>query len=219
MTAVCLDGAWNDHVEARLQRFCPTIRWETMDALRPSPAKELVEWYALQVAPRSEELVSFHLRELSLEQYLPVLQSTTSGPHLVFPGYVFVRLCLHTGPRLYRVPHVRRILGYAGCPTAIPEWELGWVRAVIESHQQFEVLDHLTRGTSVIVIRGPLRGLRGVIMHVNKSRKIVVSLPLLNRSVAVTLTNEEVTPISEGATFSPMSFARVDPLRAERQTC
>jgi transcription antitermination factor NusG len=143
--------------------------------------------------------VATRLRELGIEEYLPVANAREisprnkfpTGPPL-FPGYVFSFLNLVTGPRLYNVPGVLRILGYGKQPTHIEDEEIMMVRSIVNSSLPTEPVPYLRYGDKVCLINGPLAGVSGTFVRSLNGNKLVVSLPLLQRSIAVTLPCDSV---------------------------
>ena len=156
-------------------------------------------WYALQVRPNYEMVVSKRLRELQVEEYLPVHRGSkisrrnkfNEGPPL-FPGYVFSFLNLQSGPKLYAVPGFIRILGHGGQATPIEEHEIAMVRSIADSPLPVEAIPYFLPGEQIRLTAGPLKGVSGTFLRSAKGNKLVVSLPLLMRSLAVTVLSEWV---------------------------
>ena len=156
-------------------------------------------WYALHVRPNYEIAVSTRLRELGVEEYLPIHKASrvahrnkfNEGPPL-FPGYIFSFLDLNAGPRLYTVPGVVRILGYGGHATPIEDHEIALVRSIADSPLAVEPIPYFQAGEKICLTAGPLKGVSGIFLHSSKGNKLVVSLPLLKRSLAVTVLSEWV---------------------------
>jgi len=158
------------------------------------------QWYALHVRPNYEITVASRLRELGLEEYLPIKQSRPvpkrnrfSEGLPLFPGYIFSFLDLKTGPRLYNVPGIIRILGFCGKPEPIEEDEIQTIRAIVKSQLPVRDIPYLATGERIVLIDGPLRGISGTVLRSAKGKQLVVSLPLLHRSLAVTVLSEWVT--------------------------
>jgi transcription antitermination factor NusG len=57
----------------------------------------------------------------------------------------------------------------------------------------------LTVGSRVLIERGPLAGVEGIALNVDKKYRLVVSVPLLQRSVAVEIDRDWARPIPNGA--------------------
>lgn len=156
-------------------------------------------WFALHVRPNYEMAVSTRLRELGVEEYLPVHKAPKvasrnkfkTGPPL-FPGYVFSFLDLHSGPRLYAIPGVIRILGYGGQATPIEDHEIAMIRSIADSPLSVQSIPYFEPGEKIRLTDGPLKGVSGTFLRSEKANKLVVSLPLLMRSLAVTVLAEWV---------------------------
>lgn len=152
------------------------------------------KWYALHVRPNYERSVACRLKELGVEEYLPVQRGQkipqrnkfNEGLPL-FPGYVFSHLRLSTGPRLYSIPGVLRVVGHGGYPVPIEDDELAMIRAIADSSLPVEVTSCFQPGEKICLVAGPLKGVSGTFLHAAKGDKLVVSLPLLKRSLAVTV--------------------------------
>ncbi len=168
--------------------------------------ENICRWYALQVRANHEASVSLRLRELGVGDYLPyhVQPGARAGSGCkrvepLFPGYVFANLNLDQGPRLYRVPGIIRILGRSKEPIAIKEGEIDTVRRVAESTLSVEGHPCLYTGTPIRLTAGPLAGVSGVIARLDGENKLVVTLPLLHRSLAVTVPPDWIRPLTPSA--------------------
>jgi transcription antitermination factor NusG len=112
----------------------------------------------------------------------------------LFPGYLFVHTPLDTYDylKILKAPGVVRILGN-GKPTPVPEETVSSVRAIVESDQPFYPWRYLEKGKQVRVLEGPLAGTIGVIQgRKEKKRRLIVSVELFQRSVAVELNDNAV---------------------------
>jgi transcription antitermination factor NusG len=158
-------------------------------------------WYALRVKSNFEKVVQTALRQHDLEEFLPVYLKKSRWSDRIktlerplFPGYVFGRFDpTHRLPVLM-MPGVVRILGNAAGPIAVDDEELQGIRRSVESGFLVMPWPFLAVGDPVTVEEGPLAGLRGVLVRAKGSCRIVVSLTLLQRSVAVELDRDCVTP-------------------------
>jgi transcription antitermination factor NusG len=157
-------------------------------------------WYALHVRSNYEMTVANRLDELGVEHYLPLNKSSKVtqrnkfplGPPL-FPGYVFSFIDLHAGPRLYSIPGIIRVLGFGGRATPIGDNEVAMMRTIAQSPLPVESIPYFNSGDRICLTAGPLAGVSGTFLSSTKGNKLVVSLPLLKRSLAVTVLAEWVT--------------------------
>ena len=165
-------------------------------------ANEGTFWYALHVRTRFEKVVSRNLRGNGYEQFLPLYRRTSRWSDRtkeielpLFPGYVFCRFNpLHRMPIL-TIPGVNTIVGIGKSLMPVEENELAVVRTVLESNSYCEPWPFLQVGEKVCVERGPLAGTQGIVMLVKNSYRLVISVNLLQRSVAVEIDRDCLKPI------------------------
>lgn len=153
-------------------------------------------WYALTVKPRHEFRVMDGLSSLgNVEGFLPTYKDKRHWSDRVkvidvpvFTGYVFARFeaSAMRGPIL-RLGGVRDIVGFGGEPTALADDEIESVRVLIQSGFAVKQWPFLRSGQRVKVEQGPLRGAEGVIVSQKDEWMMIVSVELLQRSVAVVL--------------------------------
>lgn len=158
-------------------------------------------WYAVHTQSRHEAKVEAALQHKGLEAFLPrVITASRRRDRRIliklplFPGYIFVRTSLVTWEyyEILKAPGVVRLLGN-GRPFPVPEETIDSVRAIVNSDQPFYPWRYLKAGNRVRVAEGPLVGTVGVIMaQKDKKRRLIVSVELFQRSVAVELDCEAV---------------------------
>lgn len=142
------------------------------------------------------------LRAKGYDEYLPVYPSRRRWSDRVkqvnvplFPGYLFCRF----DPRVRLVPilstaGVIGIVGSGKTPIPISEEEIEAVRRVLHSGLAIQQWPFLGVGSRVYIERGPLSGIEGVITNADKIFRLVVSVRLLKRSVAVEIDRDWARP-------------------------
>jgi transcription antitermination factor NusG len=149
-------------------------------------------WYALHIRGRFEKLAAKQLRDKGYDTYLPVFKSlrrwsdrlkTVEMP--LFSGYLFCKFNIEQKLPVLVVPGVLSIVGTGKVAATIPESEVSSVRKVIASGMQCGPWPFVQNGQRISVERGPLAGLKGTVIEVKSSLRLILSLPLLHRSVAV----------------------------------
>lgn len=103
----------------------------------------------------------------------------------LFPGYIFVRIALRDRLQVLEIPSVARLVGFNGTPAALPEAEIVTLKAGLEGGIRALPHPYLKIGRRVRVIAGPLEGLEGVVIRKKNSLGFVVSLDLIQSSIAV----------------------------------
>jgi transcription antitermination factor NusG len=162
-----------------------------------------VPWYALQVRPRYESLSLELLSQKGLDAYLPLysVRRRWSDRYVetklpLFPGYIFCRLDYRDRVLpVLTTPGVVRVLGVGRMPMPVDERELDVVRLVVESGRALHPWPLPQVGDRVILEHGPLAGVEGIIIGQKKQRRLVVSVTLLRRSVAVEIEDDWARPI------------------------
>ena len=149
-------------------------------------------WYALRIRPRFEKFAAKNLRDKGYEEYLPLTRSTRRWSDRMktmatplFPGYLFCKFDIQDRLPILVVPGVLCIVGIGKAPATIPESQISSLQQVITSRMKCEPWPFAQVGQSVSVERGPLAGLKGIVIENKSSLRLVLSLPLLQRAVAV----------------------------------
>jgi transcription antitermination factor NusG len=164
------------------------------------------EWYALRVRPQCEKQVSMALHGKGYDEFLPTYRSRRRWSDRfkdielpLFPGYVFSRFNVHKRLPVLTTPGVLHIVGIGPSPAPVAESEIEALQAVAASGLQACPWPFLEVGQRVRLEEGPLRGLHGVLEQVDDANRLVVSVTLLRRSVAVQIDRRWVRPV-QGAT-------------------
>lgn len=115
---------------------------------------------------------------------------------VLFPGYVFVRMELQNRLRVLQLPGAVRLVAFNGQPATLPEEEIENLRNYLSRSGSIEPHPYLSVGRRVRVRSGPLKGLEGIILRTKDRCRIVVSIHLIMRSVAVEVDDGDLEFIS-----------------------
>jgi transcription antitermination factor NusG len=122
----------------------------------------------------------------------------------LFAGYLFCRLDLEQRRLpVLTTPGVRQIIGVGKVPAPVPESEIDAVRAVIASGLAAQPWPYLAVGNRVRVRHGSLNGVEGILLATKKHHRLVVSVELLRRAVAVDIDEAWVEPVPPAAVRVP----------------
>jgi transcription antitermination factor NusG len=165
---------------------------------------DVFPWYALQVASRCEKAVSTGLAMRGYSQFLPLFRSRRKWSDRfqdvdlpLFPGYVFCQLDVSHRLPVLVTPGVVRIVGIGKMPVPVDDGEMGAVQAIVKSGQLAQPWPFLKVGQTVTIEEGPLRSVTGILTNVDGSDTLVVSISLLQRSLAVTLPRQSIRPAGD----------------------
>jgi transcriptional antiterminator RfaH len=158
-------------------------------------------WFALTVRPNHERMAALALAGRGLESFLPLCGSRRRWSDRIkkvevplFPGYVFCRLGSPQRAAALSAAGVRSLVSFAGAPAAIPESEVASIQSMIRSGLPVSPWPWLQVGQRVRITGGPLRDLEGLLVESRAAANVVVSISLLQRSVAVTVERHLVEP-------------------------
>jgi transcription antitermination factor NusG len=155
-------------------------------------SSDALRWYALYTYPRHEKVVVDQLAAKQLDSFLPTLKSVrewvdrrVSIETPLFPTYVFARMCLKDRARALSIRSVIRILSFNGIPAPVDEAEMEAVRLCIDREARLTRHPFLAVGERVRVRRGLFQGLEGIVVRCSNSCKLVVTVGLIQQSVAL----------------------------------
>jgi transcription antitermination factor NusG len=176
-------------------------------------------WVALQIRPKMERTVAEHLGYRGYEHFLPlrrrggaVERPDTDTP--VFPGYLFCRYSENAAGTIISTPGVTRIVSFGGKPAWIDDDEIAALQQATACHLTIVPLPSFVPGTPVVIAKGPLQGIRGIVVSIDDKRYLVVSITMLGRSVAVELHPEYVRSHYPAAEYQPIYSASRSPVGA-----
>jgi transcription antitermination factor NusG len=173
------------------------------DREKNSTRSEL-NWYALYTCPRHEKCVAQQIEQRSITCFLPLYRSVRRWKDrrkqlelALFPGYVFVRLAPEDRLRVLQLPSAVRLVSFNGQPAILPDAEIDGLRQRLTGSICVEPHPYLRVGKRVRVRGGPMQGLEGIIVRRKDRCRLVFSLDLIMRSVAVEVDEAEVEPVPE----------------------
>jgi transcription antitermination factor NusG len=139
-----------------------------------------------------ERTAAEHLAYRGYEYFLPLWPQRTQragkdSEEPLFPGYVFCRYDGSVRPPIITTPGVTRIVGFDGTPAFIDEEEITAIKRTLTAGQPVRQMSAFRAGMPVVITAGPFRGVRGTIVGQDGRQYLVVSVTLLQRSVAVEL--------------------------------
>jgi transcription antitermination factor NusG len=158
-------------------------------------------WFAIQTLPRHEKNVARALQEKGISTFLPLFscRHAWSDRHQVvysplFPGYVFVKTAPVTDLRIgvLRTKGVVKFVGMRGSGSPIPDEEIDAIKMVLGQGVAFNSYPYLRIGQRVRIRGGALDGIEGILVSENGDQSLVISVVLLQRSIALRITGYHI---------------------------
>jgi transcription antitermination factor NusG len=167
-------------------------------------AADELSWFAVQTKPRHEKKAAAELQEKGISAFLPLCsekrqwsdrQRVVELP--LFPQYVFVRIAqsLNTRVLVLRTNGITSFVGMRGMGIPIPDEQIERVQTVLA--HGIPVSPHLFMnvGKRIRIRGGALDGLQGILTAVNGDQTLVVSVELIQRSLAIRIKGFTIEPV------------------------
>jgi transcription antitermination factor NusG len=165
---------------------------------------EGLKWYAVQVHARKEQLVVSQLENRSLECFLPTYKSlrkwsdrTKEIQQALFPGYVFCRFDYENRQPVVMTTGVTQVVGNGKVAIPIADAEIEALQVAVSSGIPTQPWPYLRTGEYVQINYGHLAGLRGILVNFKGNHRVVLSVTLLQRSLALEVELEWLSPLTE----------------------
>jgi transcription antitermination factor NusG len=167
-----------------------------------SPDSTRYPWFVVRVRSNHERVVGAHLRDRGYEEFSPCWKTerrwsdrTKEMDQFLFPGYVFCRLDPLDRLPVLTAPGVVDLVGFGKIPAPVPDHEIENVRRMVQSGLFVMPWPFLELGHRVLIERGPLAGVEGILEEVKGKCRLVVSVQLLQRSVSAEVDRSWIRPL------------------------
>ena len=149
-------------------------------------------WFAILVRTSREKTASLLLEDAGYECFLPISKYMRRWSDRMkevevplFPGYLFCRMNAHNRLPVLMTPGVIQIVGVGKTPIPVGEEEIAAIQRAGRSGLATMPWPYLQVGHVARIEDGPLQGMSGIVIKIKSGLKLVLSVNLLQRSVAV----------------------------------
>jgi len=167
-----------------------------------------LNWFALLTKSNFEKTVYDSILKKKIQAFLPKIRrkSIRKDRNLMieyplFPGYIFVRSSFHPADQLsiLKTTGAVRLLGNQTSPVPIPDIQVESLIILTNSNMDLITGSSITmkKGDPVMIIEGPLAGLRGeFIRHKGKGR-VVIKIDLLGQYAGTEIEGDKIEKLPE----------------------
>jgi transcription antitermination factor NusG len=145
--------------------------------------------------------VSLGLKEKGIHSFLPLRrekrqwsdrQQWIESP--LFSHYVFVKIPVTAESRVdvLRTSGVLRFAGMPGSGTPVPDEQIENLQAIMDHRVPLAPHEFIKVGERVRIRGGVLNGIEGILAAIKNDRSLVVSVDLIQKSVAIRINGFEV---------------------------
>lgn len=187
-----------------------TVQAVEVHAVLQCESQSEVNWYVLYTCPRHEKRIAEEMERRRISCFLPLYRSVRRWKDrrkelelALFPSYVFVQIALRDKLRVLELPGVVHFVTFAGRPAALPDREIESLRNGLAGGMHPH--PYLKIGRRVRVRSGPLSGAQGILVRRKDKFRLVLSIDLIMRSVAVEVDESDVEPLPVAATESELA--------------
>lgn len=151
-----------------------------------------IRWYALHVHTRKEGFIASQLANQNIECFLPKFKSLRKWSDRMkevelplFPSYLFCRFDFQNRRPVVITPGVLQIVGNGRTAVPVPDEEISAIQTAVASGIPHQPWPYIEVGEKVRVTYGTLAGLEGILVNLKGNHRVVLSVSLLQRSVAL----------------------------------
>ena len=167
-------------------------------------AREEPRWYAIHTRARHEKSVTAQLERIGVTTFLPLIRQTHRWSDrqktiqcVLFDGYTFVCLEAYSQKHLHilKTPGVVGFVGIRGRGLPIPDKEIEDIRTLLANSIPCRPYPFLETGRRVRIRGGCIDGLEGILVAKNSDQSLVISVEIIQRSLAVRIDGYDVEPV------------------------
>lgn len=163
-------------------------------------SQESSEWFAVQVRSGRESTSARELRDKHYNVFLPCYRSPRRWSDRIkiieralFPGYLFCRSSAEMIGNVTTINGVIAVVAAGGTPLPVPTAEIETIMRVVSTRLNVEPWPLHRVGERVRIETGALCGVEGIVIAVRNVHKLIVSIPFLQRSVALEIEPSSVS--------------------------
>ncbi len=166
------------------------------------------QWYALLTRSNFEQTVYTAVCQKKIEAFLPRTrkQSRRKDRKLMievplFPGYIFVQSSQASADQLpiLKTTGAVRLLGNAKGPVPVPDTQIESLKLLTSAGTDLitGTTVQLKKGDPVMILEGPMAGLRGEFFEHKGQGRVIVKVDLLGQYAGVEVDSDNVEKIPE----------------------
>jgi transcription antitermination factor NusG len=176
-----------------MQKNSPNAEWGEQSG----PAS----WFAAYTKHQHEKRAADLLAKKGIETFLPTYRDVRRWNDRMktlilplFPCYLFVRTLVDQKLDILKTPGIFHIVESDGKACMIPDEEIAALQRLV-LNESIQPHAFLNSGDRVRIVRGALTGIEGILVRVKNQHRVVVSIELLRKSLAVEIDLGALEPL------------------------
>lgn len=159
-------------------------------------------WIAIYTKPRHEKTTALALEEKGYTTYLPLVKERRKWSDRkkwvefpLFKSYLFVQCELKEGLFILQTQGVVKLVKFGGEIAIVDPPVIDALRLMIEGGYNPEPIDYFIEGDKVEVKEGPMKGVEGEVVRLDKEDRLLVRVDAIQHSVSVSIHRGYLKPI------------------------
>ena len=159
-------------------------------------------WYAIRTRSRHEKRVHEQLAGRGVEPFLPLVTRVSRWKDRrkkiqipLFSGYCFARFALPQKLLVLKAVGVVGVVGINGHAEPLPKEEIEAIQRLVAGPFRYDPYPFLKEGMWVEVIRGPLMGVKGILVRKEPRDRLVLTVNLIRQAASVEIDTDDVAPL------------------------
>lgn len=168
--------------------------------------KDNALWFALLTRSNFEQTVYARITQKKIDAFLPRTRKPSKRKDRklmietpLFPGYVFVKATMAPADQLPILKTIGavRLLGNSAGPIPVPEHQIESLKLLTSVAQDLVTgsIIELKKGDPVMILEGPMAGLKGEFFEHKGKGRIIIKVDLLGRYAGVEVDFDKVEKI------------------------
>jgi transcriptional antiterminator RfaH len=175
---------------------CPAPLFRSSSGYAGLKRTDLMQWYVIRTKPHQERVAEFHLRQVSVETFLPLLRLETKGRRQgktvvepLFPRYLFAQFNITERYRAVNFARgVLNIVEFGMKPAQVSEALIDGIKSRMEDGYVIPQTERFQEGQIVHITGGPLAGLEAVfVKELKEQQRVLLLLRALGLNAKITM--------------------------------
>jgi transcription antitermination factor NusG len=158
-------------------------------------------WYVIRVKSNTERVVAQSLTNRGITVFLPLEKRLSKRKNFgmietpLFPGYVFGQFEYRAALPVVTCPGVVHIICRGTVPEPVDPAEMHSLLVLSQNAVSMSLLPTFAKGQKVRITGGPLADVEAIVLSDNGSRRLILSVTLLRRSVVAQMDRDWIEDV------------------------
>lgn len=158
-------------------------------------------WFLAQCKPNRQIVAKRNLLRQGFLTFLPMVEETrrvsgkfSTKPMPLFPGYIFVNICISSGAwrSVNSTYGVTKLVSFGSEPAVVPKLFMEQIFLRCDSNEMLLPAKDFEIGDEVLLTKGPFANCIGIIEHIEPDRRIFLLMEMMGSYTRVSVCAEDL---------------------------